>query len=412
VNREIWTENGLIQGSCDQEFEAVLDAFVENFKSKGEIGADLCIMRGDHAVVNLRGGYHSQREARSWSQDTVCVVHSCTKAATALCAHRLLDQGDILLHEPVASYWPEFAQNGKDKITIAMLLNHTAGLPALRTSLKPGAYLDWQYMVEALAAEEPFWEPGTRQGYHMTTFGWLIGEVVRRVSRQSLGTFFRTHFGEPLSVDLWIGMPVQEHDRVSRLHRWKPERGFQHAPFTRQLLAEPRSIQALAYFNNGGYKTDSKESYQCEFGAGGGISNARALARMFAPLANKGMLDGARVFSADQVELMSATEVAGGQDMTLLMPSRFSYGFMKSMDNRYRPTGHIESCILGANAFGHAGAGGSLGFADTDLGISFGYVMNKMGPGILLNERGQQLVNTTYECLGYRLSSNGHWVRS
>ena len=198
MNREIWTENGLIQGSCDQEFEAVLDAFVENFKSKGEIGADLCIMRGDHAVVNLRGGYHSQREARSWSQDTVCVVHSCTKAATALCAHRLLDQGDILLHEPVASYWPEFAQNGKDKITIAMLLNHTAGLPALRTSLKPGAYLDWQYMVEALAAEEPFWEPGTRQGYHMTTFGWLIGEVVRRVSGQSLGTFFRTHFGEPL----------------------------------------------------------------------------------------------------------------------------------------------------------------------------------------------------------------------
>ncbi len=412
MQREIWTENGLIQGSCVAELEPVLDVFVENFKIRGEVGADLCVMQGEQTLLDLRGGYRSTKERIPWQADSLCVLHSCTKGATALCAHWLLDQGDILLHEPVATYWPEFAQNGKDSVTVAMLLNHTAGLPALRASLKPGGYLDWHYMVEQLAAEAPFWEPGTRHGYHMTTFGWLVGEVVRRVSGLSLGDFFRTHIAEPLAVDLWIGLPASEHGRVSRLLRWKPEKGFQHAPFTRQLLAAPKSIQALAYFNNGGYKADSADSYLCEFGAGGGIGNGRALARMYAPIANKGVFNGVRVFSEDQIEIMATTVSAGGQDMTLLMPSRFGYGFMKSMDNRYRPSGHIESCILGANALGHAGAGGSLGFADPDLGLSFGYVMNKMGPGILLNERSQNLVNATYKSMGYRFSNSGSWVKA
>lgn len=136
------------------------------------------------------------------------------------------------------------------------------------------------------------------------------------------------------------------------------------------------------------------------------------MARLYAPLANKGIFNGVRVFSEDQIEIMATTVVAGGQDMTLLMPSRFSYGFMKSMDNRYRPSGHIESCLLGLSAMGHAGAGGGLGFADPDLGISFGYAMNKMGPGILLNERSQNLVNATYKSMGYRFSNSGNWVKA
>ena len=339
------------------------------------------------------------------------VVFSCTKAAVALCANMLIDQGKLDLHAPVAEYWPEFATNGKEHATVEMMLNHSVGLTAFREKLRDGGFCDWDYMVDRVAKEAPFWHPGTRNGYHMTTFGWTVGELVRRVSGQSLGTYFRKNIAEPLGLDFWIGLPDSEHGRVSRILRWKPEKGVAPAPFTAALLKDSESPQYLALLNNGGFKTDSPESYRAEYGAGGGITNGRSLAGMYTPLANGGAHKGVRLLSSDHIEQMSATSTATGEDAMLLMPSRFGLGFMRSMDNRHRETGALETLILGKGGFGHAGAGGSIGFADPDAKLAMGYTMNRMGAGILLNERGQALVDAVYKNMGYRTDVPGFWIK-
>jgi CubicO group peptidase (beta-lactamase class C family) len=245
----------------------------------------------------------------------------------------------------------------------------------------------------------------------MTTFGWTVGELVRRVSGLSLGTFFRKNVAEPLNLDFWIGLPDSEFHRVSPIARWKPEKGQKPAPFTHALLHAPGSLQFKALLNTGGFKTDSPESYRSEYGAGGGIGNGRSLAGMYTPLANRGKHNGVTLLSSDHIQLMSAASVATEEDATLLMPSRFGLGFMLSMDNRHRESGAMETCIMGKHAFGHAGAGGSIGLADTQANLAFGYSMNSMGAGILLNERGQNLVDAAYKCLGYRTNSPGFWVK-
>ena len=409
---EVSIKNGFVKGRCDENFMPLLDEFVRNFDERNELGASLCINVAGETVVDLWGGViASKKKPKPWEEDTISVVFSCTKAATALCAHMLIDQGKLDLHAPVAEYWPEFACHGKEQATVAMLLNHSVGLPALREPVAKGGFCDWDYMVDRLAGEEPFWKPGTRNGYHMTTFGWTVGELVRRVSGFSLGTFFRKNVAEPLNLDFWIGLPDSEFDRVSRIMRWKPEKGQKPAPFTHALLHAPGSLQFRALLNTGGFKTDSPESYRSEYGAGGGIGNGRSLAGMYTPLANGGEHNGVTLLSSDHIQLMSAASVATEEDATLLMPSRFGLGFMLSMDNRHRESGSMETCILGQHAFGHAGAGGSIGFADTQANLAFGYSMNSMGAGILLNERGQNLVDAAYKCLGYRTNSPGFWVK-
>ncbi|MBT4162299.1 MAG: beta-lactamase family protein, partial [Gammaproteobacteria bacterium] len=322
-----------------------------------------------------------------------------------LCSHLLIADGKLDLHAKVARYWPEFAVAGKEDVTVAMMLNHSAGLPALRKPIKDGGYLDWDYMTDRLAEEEPFWRPGTRHGYHMSTFGWTVGELVRRASGLSLGEFFQRRVAQPLGIDFHIGLPESEHHRVARMMRWAPKKGDPVSPFTHALLNDSKSVQYLALLNNGNHKTDAPESYAAQFGAGGGIANARGIAGLYRPLAN----EGGDLVDAIAIERMTSASVAGGEDATLLMPTRFSLGFMLSMDNRHRPTGELESVIMGKHAFGHAGAGGSLGFADSECHLGFGYAMNKMGAGILLNDRGQSLVDAAYQCLGYTTCEPGYW---
>ena len=405
-------KNGLVKGRCDEKFQPVLDEFVQNFNERNELGASICINVAGETLVDLWGGMKSPgKKAEAWEEDTISVVFSCTKAATALCAHLLIDQGRLELNAPVADYWPEFAVNGKEQATVAMMLNHSVGVPALRDPVKVGGFHDWDYMSDRLAREVPFWKPGTRNGYHMMTFGWTVGELVHRVSGESLGTFFRNNIADPLRLDFWIGLPESEFNRVSRISRWKPAKGQKPAPFTQALLNDPNSLQSLAYLNNGRYKTDSPDSYRAEIGAGGGIGNGRSLAALYTPLANGGLHDGTRLLSSDHIERMRAVSVATSEDATLLMPSRFSLGFMLSMDNRYRESGDMEALIIGQEAFGHAGAGGSVGFADTQANLAFGYSMNQMGAGILLNERGQSLVDAAYRCLGYRTDGPGFWIK-
>ena len=409
---EIEVKNGSVKGYSVEEFQPVLNEFVRNFDERNELGASLCINVDGETLVDVWGGRKSPaKDSEAWQSDTMSVVFSCTKAAVALCANMLIDQGKMDLHAPVEEYWPEFACNGKEQATVEMMLNHSVGVPAFREPIRDGGYCDWDYMVDRIAKEAPFWKPGTRHGYHMTTFGWTVGELVRRISGQSLGTYFRENIAGPLGLDFWIGLPEQEHHRVSRMLRWKPEKGVLPAPFTAALLNDSKSLQYLALLNNGGFKTDSPQSYSAEYGAGGGVANGRSLAGMYTPLANGGVHNGVRLVSADHIERMAATSSATEEDATLLMPSRFGLGFMRSMDNRHRQSGAMETLILGKNGFGHAGAGGSIGFADPETKLAMGYTMNRMGAGILLNDRGQSLVDEVYRTLGYRTDKPGFWIQ-
>ncbi|MCH9669998.1 MAG: beta-lactamase family protein [Gammaproteobacteria bacterium] len=396
---------GKVQGECQPEFLPVWNAFVANFTEREEVGASLCIKRHGETVLDVWGG--EAAPDRAWEADTVSVVFSCTKAATALAAHHLVDRGLLALQAPIAEYWPEFAVAGKSKATVAMALNHSVGVPALRAPLEPGGFLQWDYMVERIAAEAPFWEPGTRHGYHMATFGWTVGELVRRVAGSSLGQYFRTAIAEPLGIDFWIGLPEGEEHRVAPIIEYRPSGDEPANDFIRAIREDRESIPALAVLNRGGLKVNSRAAHAAELGAGGGITNARGLAGMFAPLADC----GGSLLSSATVARMAEVSSASSCDATLMIPTRFALGFMKSMDNRYRPSGHIESAVLGASAFGHVGAGGSIGFADPDSGLSFGYTMNRMGAGLLLNERGQHLVDAAYTALGYRDSVPGVWRR-
>ena len=403
--------HGRVSGYCDAKFQAIADSFVTNFNERGEVGASVCVRTEGEAVVDLWGGRFAADSDKAWDKDTVSIIFSCTKAATALCAHLLIDRGELDLNAPVTRYWPEFGTNGKEDVTVLMMLNHSAGLPAFREPIKEGGYYDWDYMIKRLEEEEPFWQPGTRNGYHMISFGWTVGELVRRVSGRSLGTFFREEIGEPLGLELWIGLPEEMEDRVSPMIPFVPDGTTPLSDFINALLSDPSSISALSWLNSGGHEVDSRQAHAAEIGGGGGISNARSLSRMFVPLANQGRYASQQVISAEAIARMSQISMATQMDATLLIPTRFALGFMKSMDNRSGKPGNTDSAILGDAAFGHVGAGGSIGFADPDEKLAFAYTMNRMGQGILLNERGQSLVDSTYRSLGYRTDEPGIWIK-
>ena len=391
-----------VRGHCEPAFEPVAQAFVRNFEQFDEVGASVCIIEDGRKVVDLWGGFKDAKSRAPWEKDTLSVVFSCTKAATALCAHVLADRGELDLGAKMSRYWPEFAQNGKHDATVLMALNHSLGVPALREPVKPGGYYDWDYMVDRLAREEPFWTPGTTNGYHMTSFGWTVGEIVRRVSGCSLGKFFREEIGDPLGLDFWIGLPPKLEQRVAPVIHFVPQADTPQTDFLVALTTDAASISHLSVMNNGGRDPNSRAAHAAELGGGGGISNARALARMFEPLANGGWTtgganDAVRLLSAERVDAMRQVSMQTDRDRTLLIPTRFAQGFMLRMDNREFPVG--SSVRIGEEAFGHVGLGGSIVFADPKHRMSFGYTMNRLGGGILLNARGQGLVDAAYECV-------------
>ncbi len=399
-----------VQGSCDPKFQQVRQEFERNFRERGEVGASVCVTVRGETVVDLWGGMAHAETQTPWTAETVSIVFSSTKGATALCAHVLASRGQLDLDAPVAKYWPEFAQAGKAQIPVKMLLNHQAGLPAVRAPLPQGAYANWKLMVSSLAKEEPFWEPGTRNGYHALTMGWLVGEVVRRVSGKSLGTFFQEEIAKPLGLEFWIGLPEDKESRVAPMIAAQPD---PDNPFF-QEIAKPGSLQSLVLLNSGGYmgaapEYDFRAAHAAEIGAAGGITNARGLAGMYAPLACGGKLNGVELVNTDTLARMAAVSSATGRDAVLVLPTRFALGFMKSMDNRRGPLNLRDSVLISEDAFGHVGAGGSFGFADPPAAMSFGYTMNKMGPGTSLNDRGQSLVDATYRSLGYSSDVSGAW---
>ena len=402
-----------VSGFCESRFERVHEEFLRNFAERGEVGASACVTLEGEKVVDLWGGEARVDTGAPWQEDTVSLVMSATKGATALCAHILASRGLLDLDAPVVKYWPEFGKAGKEKITVAMCLGHQAGLPAVRKRLPEGAFYDWKLMVDALADEEPFWEPGTRHGYHALTFGWLVGEIVRRVSGRSLGTFFRDEVAEPLGLDFWIGLPEAAEPRVAPVIPADPPSENQPLPAFVAAAFNPSSIQAAAFGNTGGYmpsEADSRAGHAAEIPAANGITNARGLAGMYAPLACGGSLRGITLVDTDALSRMASVFSASSEDVLYLMPIRYSLGFHKAVDNRKQPPEKRRSLILSEDAFGHVGAGGYLGFADPRAKVSFGYTMNKMGPSGLLNERGQALVDALYLSLGYTSNTSGCWI--
>ncbi|MFC6197413.1 serine hydrolase domain-containing protein [Ponticaulis profundi] len=397
----------MIGGECHPSFANVADAFAENFELRKEVGASVCAFHKGEKVVDLWGGHTDETKETSWNEDTMSVVFSCTKAATALCAHLLVERGQLNLNAKVGDYWPEYACNGKEDTTVLMMLNHSAGAAAFKDPIKPGGFADWDYIIGELERMEPWWKPGIRNGYHMISFGWTVGELVRRVSGKSLGTFFREEFAEPLGTDFWIGLPETLESRLAPMIAFIPGPNDPLTPFTQAVVTDPESLQHKAMMNMGAPDFNARETHAAELGGGGGISNARGMAKLFSCLSPSSDM---QMFSSDRIAAMGQVSAATREDATLLIPSRFGQGFMASMDNRALPGGHEASVIMGRNAFGHVGMGGSVVFFDPDCDLVFAYSMNRMGAGILLNARGQSLIDAAYESLGYQSNASGAWM--
>jgi CubicO group peptidase (beta-lactamase class C family) len=316
-------------------------------------------------------------------------VFSVGKGLVAACATRLAGQGKLDLDAAVAAYWPEFGAAGKDVITVRQLLSHQAGLPAVRQRLPPGSMLDWPVMTAALAAQEPWWEPGTGHGYHVNTFGFLAGEVIRRVTGSTVGMLLREEVAGPLGADVYIGLPASEHTRVATFSWPGPPPAEKEPPG----LEPARLMEHNAYFNPGGLSgagvINSRQWRAAEVPSANAHGTARGVARVYAALAGGGSLDGVAIVDAAALAA-ATTEQVYGQDLVLHRPSRFGLGFQLTQPER--PLGP------GQAAFGHFGAGGSLGFCDPESGVAFGYVMNQMGPR-WQNPRTRALVDAVYECL-------------
>jgi CubicO group peptidase (beta-lactamase class C family) len=411
-------DSGALCGTFDPRFSRVADEFERNFRERNELGASVCVMLDGDPVVDLWGGTARADSAEPWNSDTLSVVWSSTKGAVSFCAHLLAARGDLDIDALVTDYWPEYGQRGKSATTVKMLLSHQSGVCAISERLPANAYADWDVMIQAIEKQAPFFEPGTAHGYQALTYGWLVGEVIRRVSGCSLGDFFRQAIGDPLGLDFWIGLPEAHESRTARMIM--PEMNLNDpSPFL-YAMRDPKSVQALAMGNSGGYMDlnkddirgfDTRLAHAAEIGGAGGLANARGLAGLYAPLACGGRMNGVEYVSPDILARMAAVSSASSRDVTLLAPMRFSLGFFKAMDNRRSIPGTQDSMFIPEAAFGHPGYGGSIGFADPESGISFGYNMNRMGQGMLLNERGQSLIDALYQSLGYRSRESGNWLK-
>ena len=386
------------------------DEFRRNFADRDELGAAVAITVDGKPVVDLWAGLADKATATPWCDDTMAVVFSSTKGVAATCMHVLVDRGLVDLDAPVATYWPEFATNGKEEITVAMVMSHQAGLPVWQEPVPPGGIWDWAASTAQLAREAPLWEPGTRAGYHAVTIGHIVGEIIRRVTSKTIGQFLRDEVAGPLGADVWIGLPESEEHRLATLYLGEAS---PTSPLFQKLMAEPEWFGWKMLTNAGGDVTadtvNTRARHAVELPAAGGMASARGLARLYAPLALDGSVDSIRVVSADRLPAMRAVRAATDCDATLQIPTTFTLGYSKSWGARR--LGQGEHVIIGENAFGTPGLGGSIGFADGDARMSFGYVMNRHGGGVGLNDRGQSLIDAAYSAIGFRSSNAGYWVR-
>jgi CubicO group peptidase (beta-lactamase class C family) len=381
----------VIEGTCDPRFGRVREAFAANFADREELGAGVAVIVDGRTVVELWGGHSDRARLHPWKRDTLVNVFSVGKGVTSLGLLLLVDRGLVDLDAPVARSWPEFAAAGKEGVTVRHLLSHQAGLAALRTVLPAGAMYDWTRMTTALAAERPWWEPGTRHGYHVNTFGFLIGEVVRRVSGVGVDEFLRRELTGPLEADFLIGVGPEHDHRVAPfvLH---PDMAAIPTP-DRSSLSEEHLLALHVYFNppgaSGHGTVNTTEWRRAVYPSTNAHATALGIARAYAPMASGGVVGGRRFLHRDLMN-EARREHSAGMDVVLGRPSRFGLGFQ--LPNAERPIGPNDGVAL------HHGVGGALGFADPEAGIAFGYAMNRMGPRFS-NPTTRALVDAVYTSL-------------
>lgn len=379
--------------------QAVREWFEESFRNRGELGASVSIWQHGQEVLNLAYGHRDRAHTLEWDHRTLVPVWSATKGPAAVCCLHALEAAGIPLESPVAAVWPEFAGGGKSNITFIQLLSHTAGLCALD---ERAAINNYAAVIEALEHQSPLWEPGTRQGYHARTFGFLMDEIVRRLTAaESLGAYFHTVFDSPLGLDFWIGLPSTQWDRVSPVYPGKISSAHGNQPFikafntggtlTQRTFTSPIGLNAVSDFNQ-------SEMWSHGYASMGGVGSAQGLAKFYAMLAQGGVWNGAQLVPAAVVRRLGQT-LTQEDDAVLLTPIAFSTGMMQDpMNDAPESAGGKLRQHYGPSrlAFGHPGAGGSLAFADPEHGISFAYTMNQMEIGTLPGERALGLVQALY----------------
>jgi CubicO group peptidase (beta-lactamase class C family) len=380
-----------IDGAAATEFEPVLDQFARNFDERGEVGAALCVYVDGRPVVDCWGGLANATTGTPWQEDTIVLVFSATKGVTAICANAMIERGLFTPGQPVAEIWPEFGSNGKENITVAQVLSHQAGLPYVEGSFTLEESLAWAPIVAALAQQAPIWEPGAQHGYHMRTYGWLVGEIMRRADPQhrSPGAWFKEEIAEPLGLSFWIGLPEHEERRVAPVIPPRTDLREALAAFGDDLLL------TKVFSNPGGHYNyddmwNTRALRAAELPSSNGVGDARSLARLYASCI--GEVDGHRVLARQTVE-QATIERACGKDTVLMVESCFGLGFM------------LGSSFGAANpktAFGHAGAGGSLAFADPARDLAFAYVMNDLRFDAAGDPRSEELVRAVYRSLDGR----------
>ncbi|MFJ8019276.1 serine hydrolase domain-containing protein [Streptomyces sp. NPDC096311] len=381
-----------VHGHCDARFAAVRTAFEENFRDRDELGAAVTVTLDGETVVDLWGGWADAARTRPWERETLVNVWSTSKGPTSLCAHILADRGLLDFDAPVAAYWPEFAAAGKESVLVRHLLSHRAGLAGLREPHDLAQLCDWELTVERLAAQEPWWEPGTRSGYHALTFGHLVGEVVRRVSGLRPGAFLEREVTGPLGIDFTIGLPEKEAERVAELvHPPVASRSEQAAIFS-QLA--PAAVAALANPPVGAGEANTAQWRAAEIPAANGHGTARAVAALYGIFAGRGAYGSRQVLSPEAAERVREGQ---GSCRDLVLGAGFEHEtetglglWLSGPNGSYGPN---------PRAFGHDGFGGSCGLADPESGLSLGYVMNRMGPHIADDPRKMALVDALYSAL-------------
>jgi len=371
-------------------------AFEANFSRGREVGAALSVWQDGQEILNLCGGFCDAARQIPWQPGTLVLIWSATKGMASACALHALDSAGLGLETRVSEIWPAFAGGGKAEITVGQVLSHSAGLGALdRTDL---SVLDHDGVAGAIEKQIPFREAVGSPGYGPRTFGFLADEIVRRLSGGvPLGSYWRTHFADPLGLDLWIGLPAEHHHRAAPVLPARAVPPGAGGAFL-EALARPDSLTKKAFSSPGGLQAVSAMNTPAARSASlpsmGGIGSASALAKFYAMLALGGVWRGRRFLGEKPVSWMMA-RLSQGFDKVLQIDTSFSAGFMMDAVDS---SGQKARSLLGPSprAFGHPGAGGSLGFADPDSGIGFGYVMNQMEAGVLPGERAVAIVDSLY----------------
>ena len=373
-----------IQGECDPQFSKVKETFEKLYREDREIGSCFAVYKDGNPLVDLWGGFQDKDKTKPWQKDNLVTVYSTTKGVAAFCIALAMEKGLLKYEEKVSTYWPEFASNGKEDITIGMLMSHQAGICSPETR-NVDDYYNQNLMAEKLAGMTPIWEPGTASGYHSMTFGWLTSELILRVTGKSLGTFFREEVGDRHEIDFFIGLPESEDHRVAELVPFDIVRNEnseqQQVELTDAQKSQRNSAGTLDIQN-------TKEWRQAEIPSANGQGNAGGLAKLYSLIVPED--NSLKLLKDDTVNQMTTMQIEG-RDLVLAVQVRWGVGFIL---NKHKIIyGPVEG------AFGHSGYGGSCAFGDPENKIGVSYVMNRMLDNFNADGRSIELINATYDCL-------------